>query len=448
LRLERDLRDVLVHGYQLVVTRFRAAELLLVDAGGAVRTRQTSPVTKRQKFDFGFPGGGDGPMPLPGVPLFEAHAAVAWRTVPLPSGGYLMSHQRTVKAPVSTAAGGYGGGCGDGPAEAALTVMKPGEAPRTVRSVLRGGLPVDVAVSGDGALIAVAMAGDGSVTVVGSEQLGWPDDEECPKQHPEPEPGEIIILVRPGLGAPTSVGWTPDNTLVAYYPEYPALVLRSGAHLAEQRIITLPGGLGYDSGRAMFHRQTASGLACASCHPEGREDGQVWELEGFGSRRTQSLAGDLLARAPYHWEGDMVNLETLMHEVFEGRMSGGQITGSEARSLGAWLQRIPAPTPVAVADPAAAARGQALFESPAVGCSSCHSGALFTNNARIAVGTAGVFKVPSLKGVAARAPFMHDGCAATLRDRFGGCGGGDLHGATSHLSPAQLDDLVAFLETL
>jgi len=43
---------------------------------------------------------------------------------------------------------------------------------------------------------------------------------------------------------------------------------------------------------------------------------------------------------------------------------------------------------------------------------------------------------------------MHDGCAATLRDRFGACGGGELHGHTSQLTPAQIDDLVAYLESL
>jgi cytochrome c peroxidase len=59
-----------------------------------------------------------------------------------------------------------------------------------------------------------------------------------------------------------------------------------------------------------------------------------------------------------------------------------------------------------------------------------------------------MFKPPSLLGVAARPPFMHDGCARTLRDRFGSCGGGDAHGKTSHLTAAQLDDLTAYLESL
>jgi hypothetical protein len=43
---------------------------------------------------------------------------------------------------------------------------------------------------------------------------------------------------------------------------------------------------------------------------------------------------------------------------------------------------------------------------------------------------------------------MHEGCAATLADRFGACSGGDAHGKTSHLTAEQRPDLVAYLETL
>ncbi|WP_437548016.1 hypothetical protein WME97_48425 [Sorangium sp. So ce367] len=43
---------------------------------------------------------------------------------------------------------------------------------------------------------------------------------------------------------------------------------------------------------------------------------------------------------------------------------------------------------------------------------------------------------------------MHDGCAKTLRDRFDPVCGGDRHGDVSALAPAQLDDLVAYLESL
>jgi hypothetical protein len=50
--------------------------------------------------------------------------------------------------------------------------------------------------------------------------------------------------------------------------------------------------------------------------------------------------------------------------------------------------------------------------------------------------------------VGARAPFLHDGCAPTLLDRFGTCGGGDLHGRTSQLTAAELADMAAYLESI
>jgi hypothetical protein len=72
-----------------------------------------------------------------------------------------------------------------------------------------------------------------------------------------------------------------------------------------------------------------------------------------------------------------------------------------------------------------------------------------TNNESVDVGTGAAFQVPSLIGVADRAPFMHDGCAESLADRFAApsCGG-DNHGELAHLGDAELADLGAYLESL
>jgi len=56
--------------------------------------------------------------------------------------------------------------------------------------------------------------------------------------------------------------------------------------------------------------------------------------------------------------------------------------------------------------------------------------------------------VPSLIAVGYRAPFMHNGCAATLAARFDPKCGGNNHGNTASLSDAQRGDLVAYLESL
>jgi mono/diheme cytochrome c family protein len=139
-----------------------------------------------------------------------------------------------------------------------------------------------------------------------------------------------------------------------------------------------------------------------------------------------------------------------MNEVFVRRMNGPALGPDYIAALGRWIDGVPALPRLPPTDPAAVERGRALFQSGATGCTTCHGGTLLTNNATVDVGTGRALQVPSLRGVAWRAPYMHDGCAATLADRFapGTCGGGDRHGMVSGLSPAQVADLTAYLRTL
>ena len=57
-------------------------------------------------------------------------------------------------------------------------------------------------------------------------------------------------------------------------------------HVARVQRETLAVGFGVD-------------LACASCHPEGHDDGQVWNFSALGPRRTQSLAGGIAGTEPF-----------------------------------------------------------------------------------------------------------------------------------------------------
>ena len=486
VRLDRDLRDVVVSGTQLVVTRFRTAEILTLDATGAIISRAVPPTVPR--FDGGF-GGGIPDARLTGDPgTVDAAASTAWRTIALPDGRIVMSHQRKVKNQLdSEQPGGYGGDCGGGPIEDAVTIMTPGAAPQAVGQIGRAALPVDIAVSPTGDKLALVTAGNRSITVVAAAALGNPDEDKCEPPRPPcgggedggppplpPTPGDPSTGGAPTamgeccndlnfdgrcdddddddddddarLGVPTSVAFTPGGEVAIFYPEGPAIVVR-GADGVTSRRIALPGHAGNDAGRTIFHTQTQIGLACASCHPEGYDDGLVWNFAQFGPRRTQSLAGHILERAPYHWTGDMASLPVLMDDVFGQRMLGGQVSEREKSALGPWLNRIPASLPPTV-DGAAAARGQAIFESAEVACVACHNGNLLSSNALVNVGTGGNFKVPSLVGVGSRPPFMHDGCAATLMDRFVTCGNSALHGNTAALNSEQLGDLVEYLNSL
>jgi mono/diheme cytochrome c family protein len=204
-----------------------------------------------------------------------------------------------------------------------------------------------------------------------------------------------------------------------------------------------------DTGHTIFHvaASVMSPIACASCHPEGGDDGRTWVFKGLGRRRTQTLRGGITQTAPFHWSGDEKDLGALMNDVFAKRMQGGMLSAPHVAALAGWLDTVPALPKIAPRDAAAAARGKVLYDGEAE-CASCHVGHLLTNRQTVDVGTGAPFQVPVLAGIRFRAPYMHDGCAKTLLDRFGACGGGDAHGKTSQLSKAQVADLVAYLETL
>jgi cytochrome c553 len=395
-------------------------------------------------------------MPPPTDPGLAGTASIAWRTISMPNGAMLMTHQRQVQSTLSESEGGYGGMCGDGPVEDALTMRNPDGSFKPLARLAHGSLPVDIAISAAGDEVAVVSAGSQTITVLPTTSVVQSEDDGgCEGGFPGggggADGGGVVpdIAGLPGapiqdhLGIPTSVAFA-NSDVVVFYPEMPAIAV----HFADTvHVIQLPADFGYDAGRTLFHQQTQVGIACASCHPEGHNDGLVWTFEE-GVRRTQDLGGHVLQRAPFHWTGDMTDIPTLMQNVFAVRMAGGDPSDSAKQMLGPFLDRIPAPAAPPPLDPAAVARGETLFESQATGCTTCHNGALLSNKTIINVGTGQPFKVPSLIGVGGRAPFLHNGCAATLADRFGTCGGGDLHGKTSTLTAGDLSDLVAFLDSL
>lgn len=418
LHFERDLRDVVVTPTGLLVSVFREAQVLELDTEGAEITKH----------------------PLHDSFSFATEPAVAWRMVPTAPGEVAIVHQRHSLQTVATTPQGYGQdfSCGGGGiVQSTVTFLTPTlfDAPTANAVIMDSALPVDIAFSADKSRFAIVAAGSNTVfeTLVSSYRSGA-GAEFCGTDLATPF----------AEGQPIAVGFA-GSTRVVQTREPAQLVLGDGA------IIDLEGESVFDTGHELFHRATTPqiGMACASCHPEGHEDGFVWQFDTVGPRRTQSLAGGVLATAPLHWDGELEGFDSLMGEVFSGRMGGPEQSPRRVRAIALWVDSIPSlpasPTP----DMSAVDRGKVLFESPAVGCATCHSGPRFTNNESVDIGTGGVFQVPSLLGVSARAPFMHNGCAPALRDRFSVyCGGDDRHGVTSNLTPADLDDLVSYLETL
>jgi hypothetical protein len=172
-------------------------------------------------------------------------------------------------------------------------------------------------------------------------------------------------------------------------------------------------------------------------------------MAACGPSTKAGSAGRNRSSAPLHWDGEFGEFDSLMTDVFTQRMGGTQLSPRRILATAVWMDSLPLLPLSPAVDASSAERGEALFNDPSVGCANCHSGPRLTSNVSVDVGTSGVFQVPSLRGVAARAPFMHNGCAPTLLDRFNPyCGGDDRHGNTSTLSASDLDDLVSYLETL
>ncbi|HXI60418.1 MAG TPA: c-type cytochrome [Polyangia bacterium] len=493
--LDSDLRDVVVDGDHLLVSRFRSAQILTVDASGAVTQRLTPPTFRS----------------------FEAHnnqlfsPSVAWRMTAMPDGGVAVVHQRGLVDEVAPSAGGYGSinPC-DAIVQTAVLVMKSGQMPRSVPAIPGMVLPVDLAVSPDGKRVAVIAAGNATNTttaggapalprvfaadvadisnpVIGCRldgtygpcqdfggKAGFPTpmsngaggavggtggvsgvggmagfmggtDPSIPAPGPGLCPtnsGSHVGELPEVVGEPTAVAYDSDGKVVVQTREPATLQTGTGAP------IVLSTDSREDTGHTIFHSNAGASVACASCHAEGAEDGRTWNFACEGERRTQSLSAGISGTEPFHWNGDMTTFPQLIDNVFVARMSGPKLVPEQITAALRWIDHQPRVTLRAAGDAASIERGRALFNDKVVACATCHTGDKFTNNKTVDVGTKGLFQVPSLLGIDQRAPYMHDGCAPTLTDRFGACGGGDKHGVTSQLGKAQIADLVAYLQTL
>jgi hypothetical protein len=527
LQLDNDLRDVIVDGNQLYVTRFRTAELLTLDSSGTVQNRVTPP-----------------PFRAPttrGDELFTA--STAWRAEEMPTGGVVMVHQRGLMDEVMPTAGGYGSQFGNGECDSivqtAVTVVAPGQDPQSGPAMAGMVVPADMAVSSDGSRVAIISAGnatnsdteggpprmprvfvtsttdatdptvgcssdgvhgpclplagfvggeaggppfvtsgaagtsgnDGTVGTAGTtgfagssgtDGLGGVSGGAAGASGGlAGTPGQATTVVPNTCNSSTDSGSSSDPTVPQVVGQPIAVSFMGNGNVVvqsrEPAVLSLPGGAPIslstvsraDTGHIVFHSNAGSGIACASCHAEGTEDGRTWTFACEGSRRTQPLQVGLNPAGPFHWGGDEKDFPTLMTDVFVGRMSGPPLASDQVTATFNWLNNQPRRTHTMPTDTAAIARGQALFNDTAhAGCVTCHNGPSLTNNQIVDVGTGGNFKVPSLVGISTRGPFLHNGCAATLRDRFGTCGGGDKHGQTSKLSSGQIDDLITYLDTL
>ncbi len=228
-------------------------------------------------------------------------------------------------------------------------------------------------------------------------------------------------------------------------------------------------------------------VACSSCHPDGHHDGRTWQ-QAEGLRKTTALFG-MAHTHPLHWSADRDEAQDFEYTIRSPLMRGrgllsasikpkqkyepielSEATSGRSKDLDALAiycnsfdyvlsPHIEAPGKLKPA----AERGKALFFSKEAGCATCHSGPYYTDSSLQKpfklhdVGTGNddpsekmgpKYDTPTLLGIYRTPPYLHHGKAKTLREVLTAYNKGDRHGKTSHLQPAQIDDLAEFLKSL
>lgn len=253
-------------------------------------------------------------------------------------------------------------------------------------------------------------------------------------------------------------------------------------------------------GRRVFHwvgdNRLSGGLACAGCHPEGRDDGFTWheviaqedrfgrkgttppgfvghpeaiaEPENLGfPRQTPMLAGRVAAAGPFGWHAQNKDLTARIVEGISLHRWPQQVEPPTLHQLGILVNpvvtyvreglRPPPKNPAPLTE--LELQGKKLFEDAKTQCTSCHpSAGDMTTRAAVPLNQplptrAGyaseenqLFKVPSLLFVGGTAPYYHDGSSPSLQDLIEK--NGARMGNTSHLTTDEKKALVAYLERL
>lgn len=218
-------------------------------------------------------------------------------------------------------------------------------------------------------------------------------------------------------------------------------------------------------GRRMFadasdeHLTPFGVVTCASCHPDAGDDGLAWRIETQEIdpklRRTPPVWALDASAKPLHWDGQFASADELALDTIQELLGGDGLLVDTA-AITAYMAEVPAPIgPPALdeADRAARAAGEALFTSDALGCATCHQGTAGTDGERHDVlertgapaSDLDAVATPTLTGARGRAPFGHDGRAATLGDLLASHRGAD--GEPFELTDDQVEDLLAYLRT-
>lgn len=176
-------------------------------------------------------------------------------------------------------------------------------------------------------------------------------------------------------------------------------------------------------GLELFYASSQSlGMACASCHPDGQDDGHRWKLnvsgEGNIDGRTMPLQGTLSGRGKFRRTGHYDSLQKLVDSDLNALSAGRKITDSA--KLTSWLLSLRAPWTAASGTEEQRKAGEEMYNAQ---CASCHGidkplGKM-TQLTPVRA-TLPLLVAPFLVDVKNRAPYLRDACASSLDELFNG----------------------------
>ena len=214
-------------------------------------------------------------------------------------------------------------------------------------------------------------------------------------------------------------------------------------------------------------------ISCANCHPDADHDGRTWDFtdRGEGMRNTPSLLGRAgMEMGPMHWSAnfdEIQDFENDMRGPFGGAgflseadwAAASETLGSpkagrsaDLDALAAYVSSLDTPPPSPLHAPDGGADAFA-----AAGCDACHPAPLYTDSSladftrhdvgtltdasgqRLGAGPLDGLDTPTLLGVWASPPYLHDGSAETVDDAIA---------AHADLDPDTLGLLADFVRAL
>lgn len=263
---------------------------------------------------------------------------------------------------------------------------------------------------------------------------------------------EVICLNESQTQAVVANRFDDTLTLISLIGESP--VVTATIPLGTQRSLTLE-----EQGERTFYdaRVSLDGwYSCHSCHTDGHTNGLQADTFGDEDRGAPKKVVTLRGVAhsgPWAWNGSKQTLEEQIKTSLIISMQS-QLPTEELpiESLAAYLRTLPAVPSITSArgtDVNEETRATLMATFQKSGCRDCHADDAFTSNAVFDVGLYDEmgeteFNPPSLLGVSQRAPYFHDGRAATLDDVLKS----SHHNAETPLKEPEIQALRQLLESL